>query len=56
MGVTLRAFLSPLRLLEQLLLVTSCDLPAGIGVSLQTHAQTHERMKGWTDVMVEIVI
>ena len=30
-GVTLRAFLPPLRLMEQLLLVISCDLPAGIG-------------------------
>ena len=27
--------------MEQLLLVTSCDFPAGIGVSLQTD--------GWTD-------
>ena len=35
-GVTLRAFLSPLRHMEQLLLVTSCDSPAGIGASLRT--------------------
>ena len=41
-GVTLRAFLSPLRHMEQLLLVTSCDSPAGIGASLWTH-------NGWTD-------
>ena len=39
-GVTLRAFLSPLRPMEQLLLVTSCDSPAGIGASLRTHART----------------
>ena len=28
---------SPLRHMEQLLLVTSCDSPAGIGASLRTH-------------------
>ena len=39
-GVTLRAFLSPLRHMEQLLLVTSCDSPAGIGASLWTHTHT----------------
>ena len=33
-GVTLRAFLSPLRHMEQLLLVTFCDSLAGIGDSL----------------------
>ena len=32
--------------MEQLLLVTSCDSPAGIGASLRTHTDT--RMKGWT--------
>ena len=37
-----------LRHMEQLLLVTSCDSPAGIGASLRTH--------GRTDVKVEIVI
>ena len=31
--------------MEQLLLVTSCDSPAGIGASLRTHARTN----GWTD-------
>ena len=31
------AFLSPLRHMEQLLLVPSCDSPAGIGASLRTH-------------------
>ena len=32
--------------MEQLLLLTSCDLPAGIGASLRTdNGQTH----GWTD-------
>ena len=31
--------------MEQLLLVTSCDLPAGIGASLQTDELTD----GWTD-------
>ena len=29
--------------MEQLLLMTSCDSPAGIGASLQTDAQTQER-------------
>ena len=32
--------------MEQLLLVTSCDSPAGIGASLRTHGQ---RTDGWTD-------
>ena len=41
--------------MEQLLLVTSCDSPAGIGASLRTHEQTHVRMDGQTDVMLEIV-
>ena len=44
--------------MEQLLLVvTSCDLPEGIGASLQTHAQrtTHTRTEGPTDVTLEIV-
>ena len=31
---------SSLRLMEQLLLVTSCDSPAGIGASLRTHVRT----------------
>ena len=31
--------------MEQLLLVTSCDSPAGIGASLRTDARTD----GWTD-------
>ena len=35
--------------MEQLLLVTSCDSPAGIGASLRTHTRTHTRMDGWTD-------
>ena len=45
--------------MEQLLLVTSCDLPAGIGASLRTDGQrtTHTRTTdGRTDVEVEIVI
>ena len=50
---------SPLRHMEQLLLVTSCDLPAGIGASLRTHARTYGltngRMDGHTDVTLEIV-
>ena len=34
--------------MEQLLLVTSCDSPAGIGASLRTH--THALTNdGWTD-------
>ena len=35
--------------MEQLLLVTSCDSPAGIGASLRTDARTDERTNGWTD-------
>ena len=42
--------------MEQLLLVTSCDSPAGIGASLRTHGQrTDGRTDGRTDVMLEIV-
>ena len=33
--------------MEQLLLVTSCDSPAGIGASLRTDAQS--TTDGWTD-------
>ena len=40
------------RHMQQLLLVTSCDSPAGIGASLRTDAQR----EGRTDVEVEIVI
>ena len=39
--------------MEQLLLVTSCDSPSGIGASLRTDARTdgrtNERTNGWTD-------
>ena len=43
--------------MEQLLLVTSCDSPAGIGASLRTDERTNgrtdertdERTNGWTD-------
>jgi hypothetical protein len=35
--------------MEQLLLVTSCDSPAGIGASLRTDERTHARTHGWTD-------
>ena len=46
--------------MEQLLLVTSCDSPAGIGASLRTDAGTgggtEGRKEGRTDVEVEIVI
>ena len=56
-GVTLRAFLSPIRHMEQILF---CDSPAGIGLSLRTDARTEGRREGgtegWTDVKVEIVI
>ena len=40
--------------MEQLLLMTSCDSPAGIGAIVfgETHTRTEER----TDVKVEIVI
>ena len=41
--------MSPLRHMEQLLLVTSCDLPAGIGASFWTHELTNGRTDGWTD-------
>ena len=34
--------------MEQLLLVTSCDSPAGIGASLRTDGRTDERTDGWT--------
>ena len=34
--------------MEQLLLVTSCDSPSGIGASLRTHARTDARTDGWT--------
>ena len=37
--------MSPLTHKEQILLVTSCDSPAGIGASLRTD----ERTDGWTD-------
>ena len=36
----------PLRQMEQLLLVASCDSPAGIGASLRTDAQMHKRTEG----------
>ena len=37
--------------MEQLLLVTSCDSPAGIGASLRTDGQRtgNARTNGWTD-------
>ena len=39
--------------MEQLLLVTSCDSPAGIGASLRTDGRTNgrtdEQTNGWTD-------
>ena len=45
--------------MEQLLLVTSCDSPSGIGASLRTDARTNERTDertdGQTDVTIEIV-
>ena len=35
--------------MEQLLLLTSCDSPAGIGASLRTHnGRTNGRTDGWT--------
>ena len=34
--------------MEQLLLVTSCDSPAGIGASLRTHGLTNGLTNGWT--------
>ena len=43
--------------MEQLLLVTSCDLPAGIGASLRTDAQRTDgqRTDGQTDVTLQVV-
>ena len=41
--------------MEQLLLVTSCDLPEGIGASLRTDEHTNGRTDGQTDVTLEIV-
>ena len=44
--------------MEHLLLVTSCDSPAGIGASLRTQGQrmdNAQRTDGQTDVMLEIV-
>ena len=43
--------------MEQLLLVTSCDSPAGIGASLRTRGRKdgHRTPDGRTDVMLEIV-
>ena len=35
--------------MEQLLLVISCDSPAGIGASLRTDGRTNERTDGWTN-------
>ena len=46
----------PLRHMEQLLLVTSCDSPAGIGTSLRTHTRSTEgQTDRQTDVTLEIV-
>ena len=42
--------------MEQLLLVKSCDSPAGIGASLRTEGQMHIGTEGQRDVEVEIVI
>ena len=41
--------------MEQLLLVTSCDSPAGIGASLRTDGRTDAKREGRTDVTLEIV-
>ena len=38
--------------MEQLLLVTPCDSPAGIGASLRTHARTNGRMHGRTQTFI----
>ena len=46
-GSTLDPRGQSLRHMEQLLLVTSCDSPAGIGATLRTH--THGLTNGWTD-------
>ena len=40
---------------EQLLLVSSCDSPPGIGASLWTHGRTDAWRDGHTDVTLEIV-
>ena len=41
--------------MEQLLLVTSCESPAGIGASLRTDERTDGQTDGHTDVTLEIV-
>ena len=35
--------------MEQLLLLTSCDSPAGFGASLRTDGHTHARTEGGKD-------
>ena len=54
-GITRDPRGQPLRHMEQLLLVTSFDSPAGIGASLRTDERTDERTDGHTDVTLEIV-
>ena len=41
--------------MEHILLLTSCDLPAGIGASLRTDEQTHTRTDGHTNFYAKIV-
>ena len=41
--------------MDQLLLVTSFDSPAGIGASLRTDGRMDARTDGQTDVTLEIV-
>ena len=36
--------------MEQFLLVTFCDSPAGIGASLRTHVRTDVRTDGWMHI------
>ena len=58
LGVTLNAYFSLSKHTKQLLLVTYCDIPAGIQVSFRTHGRTDggRTAEGQTDVEVEIVI
>ena len=53
---TPNAYFSPLTHIQQLLLLTFCDTPAGIGATFRTHTQTYGQMDGQKDLEVEIVI
>ena len=54
--VTKNVYFSLLSHTKQLLLVTFCDMTAGIGASFQTQRQTERQTDGQIDMEVEIVI